>query len=207
MAVHQENFQNFVIFDYHPGEMVWNMEKWQASNHLPVLLPGNSAALHKLEREVLLWGNVEMVHFCVNDAVEIFIQKNLETHFQKMKKYLEICWGNLVSSEKWEHCFYFTWTFKKKFIDMYYVIDVHISVETAGLNDIYFLWVLTVYHWLLTRSADGLFTLTEEDSDSNPIPVLGSWESESDFVQGEKFCILQCNHLVLSLNWNPDPAM
>ena len=30
MAVHQENFQNFVIFDYHPGEMVWNMEKWQA---------------------------------------------------------------------------------------------------------------------------------------------------------------------------------
>ena len=54
MAVHQENFQNFVIFDYHPGEMVWNMEKWQASNPLPVLLPGNNTTLHKLEREVFV---------------------------------------------------------------------------------------------------------------------------------------------------------
>ena len=54
MAVHQENVQNFVIFDCHPGEMVGNMEKWQASNHLPVLLAGNNATLHKLEREVFV---------------------------------------------------------------------------------------------------------------------------------------------------------
>ena len=92
MVVHQENVQNFVIFDYHPGEMVWNMEKWQASNHLPVLLPGNNAALHKLEREVLLWGNVEMVHFCANDAVQIFIQKNLGNQLLKNEKIL----GNLL---------------------------------------------------------------------------------------------------------------
>ena len=58
-----------------------------------------------------------------------------------------------------------------------------------------------------------LFTFTVADSDSNPIPVLGSWDGNLKLitVQYEKFCILQCSHLVCSLNWNrnrnPDLAM
>ena len=42
------------------------------------------------------------------------------------------------------------------------------------------------------------------DMDSDPIPV--GLESESDFVQCENFCIVQCSHWVWSTNPSLNPS-
>ena len=59
------------------------------------------------------------------------------------------------------------------------------------------------------QGSNDLFTFT--DSDSNPIPVLRSWDGSLNPTPsiGEMFCMLQCSHLVCSLNPSQylDPAM
>ena len=70
------------------------------------------------------------------------------------------------------------------------------------------LWKI-LSEWKPVFGSNGLFTFTDADSDSNLIPVLCSvgYESETDAVQYEKFCILQCSHLFCSLNWSRNPDL
>ena len=49
----------------------------------------------------------------------------------------------------------------------------------------------------------GLFTFTDPDTDSDPIQL--ELVSESNFVQYEKFYIVQCSYLVSSPNRYPNP--